>query len=71
MNETNDAMWLAFGALAKSYPHDCGVRITADFARWLLKECQRAGLSAPPILQRVMHAVNHEFDAARRAQPLD
>jgi len=26
MHETNDALWLAFEALAKTYPHDDGVR---------------------------------------------
>jgi hypothetical protein len=30
MRETNDALWLAFEALAKTYPHDDGVRMTAD-----------------------------------------
>jgi hypothetical protein len=34
MNKTNDALWLAFEALAKTYPHYDGVRMTADPARY-------------------------------------
>ena len=30
MNQTNDNLWLSFEALAKTYPHDNGVRMTAD-----------------------------------------
>jgi hypothetical protein len=65
MKKTNDAIWLAFEALAKRYPHDGGVRLTADLTRWLVQELQRASLPAPPIMQKVMHAVTQEFDAAR------
>jgi len=57
MNQTNDAIWLAFEALAKTYPHDNGVRITADLARWLLEERQRSGLPAPPIIEKVVSTV--------------
>jgi hypothetical protein len=64
MNETNDALWLAFEALAKTYPHDGGVRVTADLARWLLEEHQRLQLPAPPILQKVLRTVAKELDAA-------
>jgi hypothetical protein len=35
MDKGNDALWLAFEALAEKYPHDDGVRMTADLARWL------------------------------------
>jgi hypothetical protein len=30
MNKTPDELWLSFKALAKTYPHDDGVRITAQ-----------------------------------------
>jgi hypothetical protein len=57
MDESNDAVWFAFEALAKACPHDDGVRLTADLARWLLEERQRQQLSAPPILQKVVHSL--------------
>ena len=63
MNETNDTLWLAFEALAKTYPHDGGVRMTADLARWLLEERQRLQLPAPPIMQKVLRTVTQELDA--------
>jgi hypothetical protein len=63
MNKTNDATWLAFEALAKTYPRDHGVRITADLARWLLEERQRTQLPAPPIMQKVIHSVIPELQA--------
>jgi hypothetical protein len=69
MNETNDALWLAFEALAKTYPHDGGVRMTAHLARWLLEERQRLQLPAPPIIQKVLHTVTQELDAPA-AEPL-
>jgi hypothetical protein len=69
MNETNDALWLAFEALAKTYPHDGGVQMTADLARWLLEERQRLQLPAPPIIQEVLHTVTQELDAPA-AEPL-
>jgi hypothetical protein len=60
MDESNDAVWFAFEALAKTCPHDDGVRLTADLARWLLEERQRQQLSAPPILQKVVHSLSRE-----------
>jgi hypothetical protein len=69
MNETDDALWLAFEAVAKTYPHDGGVRMTADLARWLLEERQRLQLPAPPIIQKVLHTVTQELDAST-AEPL-
>ena len=57
MQQTNDAIWLAFEALAKTYPRDGGVRITADLARWLLEERQRLNLPAPPIIEKVVRTV--------------
>lgn len=54
MHHTNDATWLAFEALAKTYPHDDGVRITADLARWLVLERQRANLPTPAIIEKVL-----------------
>jgi hypothetical protein len=64
MNETNDALWLAFEALAMKYPHDDGVRMTADLARWLLEESQRQQLPVPPNIQKVAHAAVQKSDAA-------
>jgi hypothetical protein len=61
MGETNDALWLAFEALAKKYPHDDGVRMTADLARWLIEEGERRRLSAPPILQKVVRTLTQEL----------
>lgn len=49
--ETNDALWLTFEALAKTHPHDPDVRMTADLAKWLLQESQRAQLTVPPIMR--------------------
>jgi hypothetical protein len=43
MDETNDALWLAFEALAKTYPQDDGVRMTADLARWLVENASDSG----------------------------
>jgi hypothetical protein len=64
MNQTNDALWLAFEALAKTYPHDGGVRMTADLTRWLLEERERLQLPAPPIIQKVLRTVTQELGAA-------
>ena len=60
MDETNDALWSAFEALAARYPHDGGVRMTADLARWLLEESQRRQLPVPPSIQKAARAVGHE-----------
>jgi hypothetical protein len=69
MNQTNDGLWLSFEALAKTYPHDDGVRMTADLARWLLEERQRVQLPAPPIIDKVVRTVMQERDVPA-AQPL-
>jgi len=63
MDKTNDDLWLAFEALAKTYPHDHGVRMTADLARWLLEERQRLQLAVPPIIEKVVHMVTIAPDA--------
>ncbi len=60
MNKTNDTLWVAFETLAKTYPHDNGVRMTADLARWLLEERQRLRLPAPPIMEKVVRTVTQE-----------
>ena len=57
MNKTDDALWLTFEALAKTHPHDDGVRMTADFARWLLEERRRLQMPAPPIMRIVVRVV--------------
>ena len=54
MNQTPEELWLAFQALAKTYPHDDGVRLTQDLARWLVEERQRLQIPIPPILQSVV-----------------
>jgi hypothetical protein len=61
MNQTPDELWLSFEALAKTYPHDDGVRITAHLARWLVYERQRLQIIAiPPVLQKVLQTVSNE-----------
>lgn len=67
MDETDDTLWLAFEALAKRYPHDEGVRMTADLTRWLLEERQRLQLPVPPIIQKVARIVIQKPDAAATA----
>jgi hypothetical protein len=67
MDRTNDALWLAFEALAKTYPHDDGVRMTADLARWLVEEGERRRLSAPPILKSVVRTVTQVLHSSRAA----
>jgi len=57
MNQTPDKLWQAFETLAKQYPHDDGVRITAPLARWLVEERQRLRVPAPPILENVAQTV--------------
>ena len=54
MHRTNDAIWLAFDALARTYPHDDGVRLTADLARWLVEERKRTNLPSLPIIEQVL-----------------
>jgi hypothetical protein len=60
MNKTDDALWLAFEALAKTYPHDDGVRMTAHLARWLVEERERLQIPVPPVLQKVVQTVSTE-----------
>ena len=60
MNQTPDELWLSFEALAKTYPHDDGVRITAHLARWLVNERQRLQIPIPPVLQKVVQTVSNE-----------
>jgi hypothetical protein len=53
MNQTPDELWHVFEALANQYPHDDGVRITADLARWLVTERQLRQIPVPPVLEAV------------------
>jgi hypothetical protein len=53
MNQTPDELWRAFEAAANQYPHDDGVRITADLARWLVTERQLRQIPVPPVLEAV------------------
>jgi hypothetical protein len=61
MEETSDALWLAFEAMAKTYPHDNGVRLTADLARWLLAEHQRQQLPVPLIVNNIVRTAKNPF----------
>jgi len=69
MHEINDAQWLAFEVLAKTYPHDDGVRMIADLARWLVEERQRHQLPVSPTMQKVVRTVTQELQSSA-AQPL-
>jgi hypothetical protein len=60
MNQAPDELWLSFKALAKTYPHDDGVRITAHLARWLIQERQRLQIPIPAVLQKVVEEVVEE-----------
>jgi hypothetical protein len=60
MNQTPDELWLSFRALAKTYPHNDGVRITAHLARWLIEERQRLQIPIPAVLQKVVEEVVKE-----------
>jgi hypothetical protein len=60
MNQTPDELWLSFRALAKTYPHDNGVRITSHLARWMVEERQRLQIPIPSVLQEVVEAVAKE-----------
>ena len=60
MTTTNDNLWQAFEALAATYPHDNGVRMTADLARWLLEEGQRIQHPIPPVIDQVIRKLKPE-----------
>jgi len=60
MNQTPNELWLSFKSLAKTYPRDEGVRITAHLARWLVEERQRLQIPIPAVLQKVVEAVVKE-----------
>jgi hypothetical protein len=60
MNQTPDELWLSFKALAKTYPHDDGVRLTAHLARWLVQERQRFQIPIPVVLREVVEEVVNE-----------
>jgi hypothetical protein len=62
MDQTDDALWLSFETLAKTYPDDNGVRMTADLAKWLLEERQRLELPVPPIIDKVVRTVIQELN---------
>ena len=72
MQETNDSLWLEFEVLAKKYPHDDGVRMTAELARWLVEEHQRQRrLPGSPIMQKVVCNLIHETPSpATEAAPV-
>jgi hypothetical protein len=52
MDEINDKLWQQFEQLAKRYPHDEGVRMTADLARWARELRQRLRWESPEARQR-------------------
>jgi hypothetical protein len=67
MNQTPDELWRAFEALACQYPHDDGVRITADLARWLVTERQRRKMPVSPVLEAVALKVAQDLPARRKS----
>jgi hypothetical protein len=68
MDESNSSLWLAFAALANTYPNDNGVRMTQDLARWLMQEQHMAALPAPPIMLEVLGKVVQD-SAAKPDRP--
>lgn len=70
MNQTPDELWLSFKALAKTYPHDDGVRITAHLARWLIQERQRLQIPIPAVLQKVVEEVVSPVSPLGRQSPV-
>jgi hypothetical protein len=54
VDTTDEAIWLAFEALARAHPDDHGVRMTADLGGWLVRERQQRSLPAPLIMQQVL-----------------
>ncbi len=57
MNQSPEELWLAFEALAKTYPHDDGVHLTANLARWLIEERQRLQVPIPAVMHQSIQAV--------------
>ena len=62
MDDVDDTLWQSFERLANQYPHDHGVRMTSDMARWLTQErlrCQAQQASTtesrPPLEPHAMH----------------
>jgi hypothetical protein len=70
MNQTPDELWLSFKALAKTYPHDDGVRITAHLACWLIQERQRLQIPIPAMLQKVVEEVVSPVSRLGRQSPV-
>lgn len=70
MTQTPEELWLAFEALAKTYPHDEGVRLTAHLARRLIEKRQRLQVPIPEVLQRVVQRVM-KMVAALPASPTE
>jgi len=56
LSESPEQLWLAFEALAKRYPHDDGVRLTQDLARWLIAARERLQIPVPPALKNLIAA---------------
>ena len=54
---SRDDLWQAFEALANTYPHDDGVRLTAHLARWMVEEHQRLQVPLPDVLQETVGRV--------------
>jgi len=57
INEDSDDLWLAFEALAKTYPHDEGVRLTAHLGRRLVEDHRRLHVRIPAVMEKVVHSV--------------
>jgi hypothetical protein len=62
LSRSPEQLWLAFVALAKTYPHDDGVRLTQDLARWLVEERERLQMPVPPEL-KILISVHRPSEA--------
>ena len=67
MNQTPEGLWLAFKTLADTYPHDDGVRLTANLARWLVEERRRLPVPIPAVLDAVMPALATAMEISNAA----
>ncbi len=69
MDQTPETLWQAFEALADTYPHDDGVRLTAHLTRWLIDERRRVQVPVPPVLDTVVPRVVKVIEMAGGGSP--
>lgn len=67
MNQTPDVLWQNFITLAKTYPQDEGVRLTAHLARWMVEERRRLPADIPTVLHHIVQAVMPVIEPADSA----